>query len=95
MGFWTTIFLIVLVVFGYAFWHRRTELEEKRMDFNGRRLNDEDRDAARSEIEHLRERIAVLERIATDERGPRRLSDEIEALRELERDEEGVSDDRK
>ena len=34
------------------------------------------------EVEDLRERIKVLERIATDDRGSRLLSDEIEKLRD-------------
>lgn len=34
------------------------------------------------EVEDLRERIHVLERIATDGRGTRALADEIESLRE-------------
>lgn len=38
-----------------------------------------DTDALIAEVARLRERVAVLERIATD--GPRRLSDEIETLR--------------
>jgi hypothetical protein len=33
------------------------------------------------EVEDLRERIKVLERIATEDRGAKRLSEEIEALR--------------
>lgn len=34
------------------------------------------------ELEDLRERVKVLERIATDERAPRRLAAEIESLRD-------------
>lgn len=34
------------------------------------------------EVEELRERVKVLERIATDDRGSRLLSDEIEKLRD-------------
>jgi len=34
------------------------------------------------EVEELRERVKVLERIATDDRGTRLLSDEIEKLRD-------------
>jgi hypothetical protein len=37
--------------------------------------------ALRREVEDLRERIKVLERIATDGRTSRHLADEIEALR--------------
>jgi hypothetical protein len=38
-------------------------------------------EALRREVEELRERIKVLERIATDGRASRNLADEIEALR--------------
>lgn len=37
--------------------------------------------ALRAEVEQLRERIKVLERIATEDRKARDLSDEIESLR--------------
>lgn len=37
--------------------------------------------ALRREVEELRERVRVLERIITDERKSRDLSDEIERLR--------------
>lgn len=35
----------------------------------------------RDEVRALKERVAVLERVVTDESGPRRLDREIEALR--------------
>ena len=35
----------------------------------------------RDEVRALKERVAVLERVVTDESGPRRLDQEIEALR--------------
>lgn len=38
--------------------------------------------ATQRELEELRERVKVLERIATDEAGPRSLAREIENLRE-------------
>ena len=36
----------------------------------------------RQEVEELRERIKVLERIATDERSPRAIAAEIDSLRD-------------
>lgn len=51
-------------------------------DENGktRRLADPDADRLRSEMKSLKERVAVLERIATDKTN--RLESEIEALRD-------------
>ncbi len=43
--------------------------------------HDPDSERMRDEIKVLKERIAVLERIATDERGSRALEQEIESLR--------------
>ena len=40
-----------------------------------------DADRLRDEVRTLKERVAVLEKIATDERGPRELTNEIERLR--------------
>ena len=47
-----------------------------------RLAQDPDAAAMKSEMKALRERIAVLERIATDERGSRALEQEIEKLRD-------------
>jgi len=49
-------------------------------DGNQRRLVDPDTGQMREEIKQLKDRIAVLERIATDKSN--RLEDEIEALRD-------------
>lgn len=38
--------------------------------------------ALQTEVEELRERVKVLERIATDERHPRAIAEEIESLRD-------------
>jgi hypothetical protein len=45
--------------------------------------------ALRREVEELRERVKVLERIATEDPGARRLSAEIDALRDARKLEEG------
>ncbi|MCP9222267.1 hypothetical protein MKP08_05845 [Erythrobacter sp. LQ02-29] len=45
-----------------------------------RRMLRDDRDAARAELDELRDRVKVLERIATDP--SRRTADEIEKLRD-------------
>lgn len=43
---------------------------------------DPDSDKLREEVQYLKERVAVLEKIATDDRGARELTDEIEKLRD-------------
>lgn len=46
------------------------------------RLQSAENEALRKEVEELRERVKVLERIATEDRETKRLSAEIESLRE-------------
>ncbi|WP_420605650.1 hypothetical protein [Novosphingopyxis sp.] len=46
------------------------------------RFHDPEADRLRSEVKQLKDRIAVLERVITDERGPRELDREIEKLRD-------------
>ncbi len=43
---------------------------------------DPDADKLREEVKFLKERVAVLEKIATDDRGARDLENEIEKLRD-------------
>ncbi|MEL6874053.1 MAG: hypothetical protein AAGM33_01115 [Pseudomonadota bacterium] len=43
---------------------------------------DEDTDRMREEMKYLKDRVATLEKIATDGRGARQLEDEIEKLRD-------------
>ncbi len=50
-------------------------------DGNERVAADPDAARLRDEVKGLKERIAVLERLATDEHGPRQLDREIEKLR--------------
>nr|WP_237487453.1 hypothetical protein [Parapontixanthobacter aurantiacus] len=69
--------------FAYAFWNRRTQLQEKSWD------DSQERSAMQKEVEELRERIRVLERIAFDNNSlgaqeRRRISAEIEALKDEE-----------
>lgn len=84
MSFWTAIVIIVaMAVFAdvlksrYRARHGITEDE----DGNERLVQRED-PALRRELEDLRERVKVLERIATDGRETRLLSEEIEKLRD-------------
>jgi hypothetical protein len=50
-------------------------------DGNERLAADPDAARLRDEVKGLKERIAVLERLATDDHGPRQLDREIEKLR--------------
>lgn len=58
---------------GFRGRHRNGVMEAPAYDAEARRL--------REEVRTLKERIAVLERLATDDAGPRALEREIEALR--------------
>ena len=53
-------------------------------DQNGNTMITRDPDAERlkDEVKYLKERVAVLEKIATDDRGSRELQNEIEKLRD-------------
>mgnify|MGYP003626960094 CR=1 FL=1 len=53
-------------------------------DKNGNALIAKDPDSGRlqEEVKYLKERVAVLEKIATDDRGARELEKEIEKLRD-------------
>lgn len=53
-------------------------------DQNGNTMITRDPDAERlkDEVKYLKERVAVLEKIATDDRGARDLENEIEKLRD-------------
>ncbi len=83
MNLWTMIVLVVAMSMLTAIITERYKTLRKT---GGREAEDErralrdDRDAARAELEELRDRVKVLERIATDP--SRRTADEIERLRE-------------
>lgn len=51
-------------------------------DGNGGAGQDSDASRLREEVKYLKERVAVLEKIATDDRGARELENEIEKLRD-------------
>ncbi|HWK42268.1 MAG TPA: hypothetical protein VNR60_10080 [Croceibacterium sp.] len=80
MSFWTAI--VVIVAIGCLTKVLRTKYRarshEPASDTAGLRSDP----ALENEVEQLRERIKVLERIATEDRETRRLSAEIESLRE-------------
>ena len=105
MSFWTFVFLIVIAGIAYDVWKKKHDAAQGlTRDWRGNPQPLDQRDERReaeleNEVRQLRDQIAVLERIATDERGAKRLSAEIDALRQLEedgleKDGEGVKDDR-
>jgi len=81
VSFWTAMVVIVAIA---AFVKMRSDrlryAADKREVFHAdeRALSGE----AERELADLRKRLEVLERIVTDERGPHRLSSEIDALRD-------------
>lgn len=88
-GFWTFVFLVVVAGLVYDLIRKRHHFRHGHWeDSNGkvRPLNNPG-DSAREaelqrEVQELRERVKVLERIATDEHDPKRLAAEIERLRD-------------
>ncbi|QWC56426.1 hypothetical protein F7D01_04365 [Erythrobacter sp. 3-20A1M] len=83
MNLWTMIVLIVAMSMLTAIITERYKTMRKtggREAEDERRMLRDDRDAARAELDELRDRVKVLERIATDP--SRRTADEIEKLRD-------------
>ncbi len=76
------IFLLVLVGVAYAVWKRTQDAKEGIVrDNRGDPIASTRREAElQEEVEQLRERVKVLERIATDP--ARRTAEEIEKLRD-------------
>lgn len=83
MSFWTAV--VIIFALACFTWLRAQKHRDSRIDHRskprGERFLDRDEDVDH-EIEKLRERIAVLERIATDERHGNDLAREIEKLRD-------------
>lgn len=95
MSFWSaTVAIAAIVVWGVLRLAQirsgqpsRRELREmRRMGLQGNALQPPGPSPRelelQSEVEQLRERVKVLERIATDEHKPQRLAAEIESLRD-------------
>jgi hypothetical protein len=76
MSFWTAVVVIFAIA---AFVWLKAQKHRGENGLGGRIAGDPELER---EVEQLRERIAVLERIATDERGGDKLAREIEALRD-------------
>jgi uncharacterized protein YlxW (UPF0749 family) len=89
MSFWTAAFLIAIAGMIYSAWRTKHLAQIGAYeDENGAiKQVGNGRESAREkelqrEVEDLRERIKVLERIATEGGDTRRLADEIEKLRD-------------
>ena len=84
MSFWTAIVVMVAI---FAFASVIRSKHNARLgygtDDEGKPIGNPQREAElRREVEELRERVQVLERIATDDTEAKRLSAEIERLRD-------------
>lgn len=92
MSFWTFVFLAMIAGMAFSVWRskhlaRHGMYQDKGGDV--RPFEGSARETAlQHEVEELRERIKVLERIATDDRGAGRLAAEIDALRDVSKIEE-------
>lgn len=84
MSFWTAIVVIVAIVCVAEVLKARHRARHGIVaDENGKESLIQQQDPAlKREVEELRERIKVLERIATEDGDSKRLSAEIESLRE-------------
>ncbi|MFB0613659.1 hypothetical protein [Aurantiacibacter poecillastricola] len=82
MSFWGFVLLIVLASMAFAAWKRSQDAKQGIVrDERGNPVGHTPREAElEREVEELRERVKVLERIATDP--SRRTAEEIENLRD-------------
>lgn len=81
MSFWTAVVVIVAIVAVTILRLRRADFIALRAEQSSSRGMATDSELER-EIARLRERVAVLERIATEDRKARAIADEIETLRD-------------
>lgn len=85
MNMWGFIFLCVVAAMVYDLMRKKQLAQRGHWEDRSGTIQplDAPRDAElEREVQNLRERVKVLERIATDSNGPARLSDEIERLRD-------------
>ena len=76
MSFWTAVVVMFAIA---AFVALKSQKYRSENTLGGRTADDPELER---EVERLRQRIAVLERIAIEERGGDRLAREIESLRD-------------
>ena len=84
MSFWTFVFLTVIAGMIYSGWRSKHFAQNGAYEENGevKHFDGPREKALEREVEELRERVKVLERIATDGRETRLLADEIDKLRD-------------
>ena len=84
MSLWAMIFLLAIAGMAFAAWSRKQDAQQGVVrDHLGNPVGQSDREIElQKEVEELRERVKVLERIATDGRDTKQLSEEIEKLRD-------------
>lgn len=88
MSFWTAIVVIVLIVSVTQMLRARHNstagdgFDGVSVPRAGQHDDDAEKERLRAEIDELKDRIKVLERIATDDRQKLGLAEEIELLRE-------------
>ena len=84
MTIWSFLFLCVIAGIAYSIWNKRHLAQHGHlMDDDGKLkpLAPAREQELEAELTKLRERVQVLERIATDDARPRSLANEIENLR--------------
>lgn len=83
---WATAIVLIVLIAAIAGVMRNRQRGSRRQEMSGEALHSAREEALQQEVEELRERIKVLERIATDGNTQgaaetRRIAEEIEALR--------------
>lgn len=85
MSFWTAIIILAAIGAVYSLKRNRdrSRIGNSHHDWHeGEQLPSQRETELERELEELRERVKVLERIATEDRGARAIADEIESLRD-------------
>lgn len=85
MSFWTAIIILAAIGAVYSLKRNRDRArhEGSQLDWqDGGQLPSQRETELERELQELRERVKVLERIATEDRGARAIADEIESLRD-------------
>lgn len=79
MSFWSAV--VVMFIIACVTWLRAQKLRGEKLGFGGDDHSRREHELE-AEVENLRKRIAVLERIATDDKRGSDLARQIEALRD-------------
>lgn len=85
MSFWTAIIILAAIGAVYSLKRNRDRVRHGSTQIgwhNADQVPSQRETELEREIAELRERVKVLERIATEDRGARAIADEIESLRD-------------